>query len=113
VGCGNGDTIPLERLLRVADVIDFADADEFALARLREQVDALGSTNVQVRYHAVDLTGTLAEVPIWANELAFAADSPADCMPALAERLLALVPRFWQPSEAADLVVAQPPRATR
>ncbi|MGH8308331.1 MAG: prolipoprotein diacylglyceryl transferase family protein [Steroidobacteraceae bacterium] len=107
VGCGNGDTIPLEHLLRVAEVVDFADADEFALARLREQVDALGSTNVEVRYHAVDLTGTHADVRVWANELAFAADSPADCMPALAARLLSLVPRFWQTTEAADLVVAQ------
>ncbi len=105
--CGDGETMPLDRLLRIADLIDFVDVDDEAVALLRERVEALAADGVEVRYHIAELTGCVDEARAWSNEVAFAADTPADCMPELGRRLVDLLPRFWDMPEMGtyDLVI--------
>lgn len=107
LGCGDGESTPLDRLTRGPALVDFVDVSEAALGRLRERLRDEETEDAAFRFHVADLTGRVDEIRDWANEVAFRAEAAEAFVEEASRRLLDLVPDFWRAPEMGryDLVI--------
>lgn len=118
LGCGQCTEIPVRFLCQRFSQVDLLDANGAVLDELDLRYQTASPPLTRYALHRADLTGLVVRIIPEARKVVASAQSPAACLEALGEVLLAHEPRFWRPphQESYSLIVGsvmltQPPAA--